>query len=313
MPELATRFNTGETLSEAWFARLTDLRIQHPGHVVEIARERRRRDTLTLDGRLNIIACDHPARRVTHIGEETLKMADRRDYLARMLRILIQDAADGVMASMDILEELLLLQEISGKRFLDGKVLIVSLNRGGLAGVKWEMDDPVTGPTPETCAAWNLDGAKMLWRLCDDDASSLKTMQACTDTITRLNALALPMFLEPLPVHHTAAGYKVVKQAEALARIVGVASALGDSSRNLWLKLPYCENFELAARATSLPIVLLGGEASGDPADTLRWIREAMSSAHNVRGVMLGRNLLYPGEEDPLATARRVHELVHAG
>ncbi len=43
---------------------------------------------------------------------------------------------------------------------LDGKVLIGSLNRGGLAGSAWELDDPITGPTPATCADWRLDGAK---------------------------------------------------------------------------------------------------------------------------------------------------------
>ena len=67
------------------------------------------------------------------------------------------------------------------------------------------------------------------------------------------------MFLEPLPVVETESGFKVVKTAEALAKIVGVASALGDSSRYLWLKLPYCENYEVVARSTTLPILLLGG------------------------------------------------------
>src|SRR3712207_8884418 len=52
-----------------------------------------------------------------------------------------------------------------------------------------------------------------------------------------------------LPVIKNDAGRRVVKTAEALAKIVGVASALGDSSHRLWLKLPYCENYDVVARS----------------------------------------------------------------
>jgi DhnA family fructose-bisphosphate aldolase class Ia len=93
--------------------------------------------------------------------------------------------------------------------------------------------------------------------------------------------------------------------------VVGVASALGDSSRYLWLKLPYCEQFDVVAQSTTLPILLLGGDATGQPESNLAWLRAAMASAHNVRGVMLGRNLLYPGDTDPVTFARTIHELVH--
>ena len=47
-------------------------------------------------------------------------------------------------------------------------------------------------------------------------------------------------------------------------------AALGDSARYLWLKLPYCENYELVANSTTLPILLLGGEPVGDATPFLR-------------------------------------------
>ncbi|MEZ5363284.1 MAG: hypothetical protein R2748_13320 [Bryobacterales bacterium] len=100
-------------------------------------------------------------------------MADRADFLGRILRVLECERVDGVMATMDVLEELLIvagLRAAAGQPDpLAGKLLIASLNRGGLAGVAWEMDDPMTGPSPEACAAWKLDGAKILLRLCDSD------------------------------------------------------------------------------------------------------------------------------------------------
>ena len=301
-------------LSTALLNRLTEVRVHDPDCALRVAKTRDRRVPLTKDGKLNILAADHPARRVTAVGDNPLGMADRHDYLVRIARVLMSPSVDGVMATMDIIEDLLILHELFGhNRFLKDKILIASLNRGGLAGSSWEMNDPLTGATPNTCAAWELDGAKLLMRLCDDEPESLKTMVATASAICETNALHIPMFLEPLPVVKTEKGYKVVKTAEALAKIVGVASALGDSSRYLWLKLPYCENYELVARATTLPILLLGGESAGDPTAFLREVSAGMAAGENVRGALVGRNVLYPGDDDPLAVAEAVGGIVHQG
>jgi len=175
------------------------------------------------------------------------------------------------------------------------------------------MDDSMSGPTPATCAAWNLDGAKVLMRICDSEPESLKTVLASARAINESNALGLPTFLEPLPVAKTEKGYKVIKTAEALAKIVGVASALGESSRYLWLKLPYCERYEVVARSTTLPILLLGGESAGDPTVFLREVAEGLAAGANVRGALVGRNVLYPGDEDPLVVAEAVGGIIHRG
>jgi hypothetical protein len=261
-------FQAKQFLPASVLARITDARVNDPETAWRVAQTRQRRTQLTTDGRLNILAADHPARRVTSIGNDPLALTNRHDYLARIVRVLQCAQVDGVMATMDILEDLLVLDDLLRQAgqpvLLDGKVLIASLNRGGLAGVSWEMDDPMTGPNAQACVDWNLDGAKLLLRLCDDEPASLNTLMASAQAINETNALRLPMFLEPLPVVKTDTGYKVVKTAEALAKIVGVASALSDSSRYLWLKLPYCDGYETVARATTLPILLLGGEAVGD-------------------------------------------------
>jgi len=306
-------FRASDCVSEALFARLTEIRVSDPECALRAAGSRERRIKLTLDGKLNILAADHPARRVTGVGGNSLGMADRHDYLARIVRVLMGGSVDGVMATMDIIEDLLIL-DVSGRDgFLKDKLLIASLNRGGLAGSSWEMNDPMTGATPAACANWKLDGAKILMRICDDEPDSLKTMMASAAAITDLNALGVPTFLEPLPVVKSEKGYKVIKNAEALAKIVGVASALGDSSRLLWLKLPYCENYEVVARATTLPILLLGGESAGDPTGYLREVSAGMSAGTNVRGALVGRNVLYPGDDDPLAVAEAVGGIVHHG
>jgi hypothetical protein len=304
-------------LADGVIARLANTRVADPEFAWRAAMARNRRDRIAPGGKLNILAADHPARRVTKVGDDPLAMADRHDYLARILRVLVSDRVDGLMATMDILEDLLavdgFVRDAGGTALLDGKVLIGSLNRGGLAGSSWEMDDPITGPCPATCAAWRLDGAKLLLRIADEETGSLTTMLACAQAITEANALHLTTFLEPLPVKKDDKGYSVVKTRDTLPRVVGVASALGDSSRYLWLKLPYCDGYDAVARATTLPILLLGGESAGSAEPFLRQLAAALAAGPNVRGALVGRNVLYPGDEDPLAMAAAAGRIIHDG
>jgi DhnA family fructose-bisphosphate aldolase class Ia len=315
------KFDAKEFLPAALTAYVTNVRVTDPERSLRVARERKRRGILTRDGKLNILAADHPARRVTRVGDDPLRMADRREYMARILRVLMSDSVDGLLATMDIIEDLLIIHDLMrarrGAGFLDDKLLIVSFNRGGLLGSSWEIDDPNSGPTAESCRQWGLDGAKILLRICDDEPDSLKTLMATVRAITQLNAVGLPMFLESLPVVKVNEGkhgaYKIVKTAEELARTAGAAAALGDSARYLWLKLPYCENYEMVANATTLPILLLGGEPVGDATPFLRELAAGLKAGPNVRGALVGRNILYPGDDDPLAVIESVGGIIHNG
>lgn len=310
-------FSSRDYFPDCLLARITELRVSDPEFAWRAAQTRQLRPSIAPDGTLNLLAADHPARNIARVGDDPLAMADRRGYLARIVRVLQSPQVDGVMATMDVLEDLFaidgLFRESGEPSLLDNRIMIASLNRGGLAGSAWELDDPMTAATPASCKAWRLDGAKTLLRVDDKDPDSLKTMLACAQAINETNALHLPMFLEPLPVRKSEKGYEVVKTAPALARLAGVASALGDSSHLLWLKLPYCEDYNVVARATTLPILLLGGESAGDPSPFLRQLDSAMKAGPNVRGALVGRNVLYPGDEDPRAMAEAAGGVVHAG
>jgi hypothetical protein len=310
-------FNVEEFLPGSVLARVTGVRVSDPGRSMRAAKERQRRETLTTGGKLNIMAADHPARRVTRVGDNPLRMTDHRDYLARILRVLMSETVDGLLTTMDILEDLLiihdLMKEAGGPAFLDRKVLLSSMNRAGWLGSSWEIDDPMSGPDAKACADWGLDGAKILLRVCDEEPDSLKTIMGTVKAITELNAYGLPCFLESLPVVKVNGGYSVVKKAEDLARIVGAAAALGESARYLWLKLPYCENYEMVAGATTLPILLLGGEPVGDVTPFLRELEIGLKAGPNVRGSLVGRNVLFPGNDDPLAAAAAVGGIVYEG
>ena len=296
---------------------ITEVRVEKPEVIMSEALRRVRRPKLTRDGKLTILATDHPARRVTNVGQDTLAMADRLEYLGRVLRVLVTGEFDGVMGPTDIIEDLFivnyLVRQGGGPGFLDEKVILGCMNRGGLAGVVFEMDDRMTSFTAESIAQLRLDGAKMMFRIDDNDDRSLYTIEYCAQAISELNAYGLPSFLEPLPVELKDGKYAVKKNAEDLAKTAGVAAALGDSSANLWLKLPYCEHYELVSRSVTLPILMLGGESKGDPTPMLAEFAAGMRAGGNIRGALVGRNILYPGADDPLATAEAVYKIVHEG
>src|SRR5262245_46972941 len=98
-------FSSRQFLPDAAMARLTETRIADPEFAFRQSGERLRRERVAPTGRLNILAADHPARRVTKVGGDPLGMANRHDYLARILRVLSARSVDGLMATMDILED----------------------------------------------------------------------------------------------------------------------------------------------------------------------------------------------------------------
>lgn len=311
-------FSSETFLPRGVLDRVTDVRVRDPERARRAAERRQRRKHLTDDGKLSIIAADHPARRVTAAAGNPMAMANRQDYLGRVARILVGDAADGVMATMDLIEDLILLddlvREARGPSFLDGKLLIASFNRGGLAGTSFELDDPMTGADTQAVRDLRLDGGKLLLRIGDDDPGSLRTLVACAGAISSLAAAGLPCFLEPLPVVRTPeGGLKVVKEADALTKAACVAAGLGTTSRHTWLKLPHCSGYERVAGATTLPILLLGGESVGDPRPLLTQIAAGMAAGATVRGALAGRNVLYAGDVDPLAVARAAFGIIHSG
>ena len=302
-------------------SRLSELRWERGQELVlAVAAARRRRSLLAgADGKLVILAAEHPARNVTRVGDQPLAMGDRLEYLGRTLRVVASPWVDGIMATPDIIEDLFLLEGLAKETglpgFLDEKIIVGSMNRTGLAGLDYEMDDRVSAFTAARMAELGLDGAKLLFRLDSGPYSrySIQTMYYTTQAMNDCRRHGLPVFLEPLPVERTEHGYRTVMEAGALIRVVGVASAMGESSVNVWLKIPYVAGFTEVARATTLPILMLGGESRQNPLPTLLDFERGMASGANVRGALVGRNILYPGRDDPAAVALAVHRIVHDG
>ncbi len=308
-------FDAMQIIDDDVWAMLCEMRASDPNAVLAHAHHRKRRRELTRDGKLVILAADHPARMVVDVTDEDGQIGNRRDYLARIMRVLQDSNVDGVMGTADIIEDLMgldaLMVEGGGESVLDHRVLVGCMNRGGLYGTAFEMDDRFTAYDANGLDAMDLDGGKMMVRLDLEDPASLDTLEACAQAVDGCVDNGLTAFVEAFLVRKTDDGYETDRSPRGLMQAVSVASALGDSSLHTWLKLPYCEGYEAVAGATSLPILMLGGAARDDQHAVLEEFVAGMQAGPNARGCLVGRNVLYA--DDPAAMARAVVAVVHEG
>ena len=284
-------------ITDRQWRELLHTRATEPGAIRAAYAARRRRDRLlTGNGTLFLVAADHPARGALAVGDRPLAMAGRRDLLDRLLVALANPRVDGVLATPDVVEDLLLLDA------LHDKVVIGSMNRGGLAGADWEIDDRFTAYDTTAITDNRLDGGKMLLRIDDADDGTADTLQACSEAVSELAARGLVAMVEPLPYHREADGsLRMLRDVASLARAVSIASGLGTTSAYTWLKMPSCDDPEAVFAATTLPCVVLGGVPDPDPARDLQsWGRALTQPA--VRGLVVGRALLYPPDGEVFAS-----------
>ncbi|MEU0738972.1 deoxyribose-phosphate aldolase [Streptomyces sp. NPDC006134] len=278
---------------------LTAVRARHPEAIAEAAGRRVRRPLLGAGGRLMIVAADHPARGALGVGDRRLAMANRADLLERLCTALSRPGVDGVLATADVLEDLLLLG------VLDGKVVMGSMNRGGLAGAAFELDDRFTGHRAKDLARLRFDAGKLLLRIDYDDPGSPATLESAARAVDAMAARRLPVFVEPFLCRRSEGRLRTDLSAEAVTRSIAIASGLGGTSAYTWLKLPVTRDPDDMAEVletSTLPAVLLGGDVggtggsdgAGDAREAVyeRW-RKALRLP-TVRGLVAGRSLLYP-------------------
>ena len=292
-------------LTRERYEALLDVRVRRPRDLRDALRGRGRRDLVGPDGRLLVVAADHTARGKVGVGGAPLGAADRFTLLDRLLRLLAVPGVDGVLGSADVLEDLAWLGA------LDGRLAFGTMNRGGVVGARWELDDRMTAYDAERIAANGLDGGKLMVRLHDADPGVPRTLEAAAAAVTALADRELMAVVEALPFRTDEAGRAVLDPDHArMVQAVAVASGLGASSTHTWLKIPPSERIAEVAATTSLPILLLGGDSGPDTAGLARaWARGLREP--NVRGLIPGRALIYPHDGDVEGAAARAVEVVH--
>ncbi len=282
---------------------LTETRFSNPQGIAALAQARRRRHPVESSDRLLIIAADHTARGVLNVGTHPTAMASRYDLLDRLITALQVPGVGGVLGSPDIIEDLLILGA------LDDKMVFGSMNRGGLPGAVFELDDRFTGYTTQSIVASNLDGGKMLVRINLGDPGTASTLESCAHAVTELAAAQRIAMVEPFMNERVDGRTKNVLSTEAVIRSMAIAGALGASSSFTWLKVPVVDDMDRVAEAATQPILLLGGERSDKPDEMYgRW--EKALQLQGVRGLVIGRNMLYPHDDDVVSAVKTALSLL---
>jgi DhnA family fructose-bisphosphate aldolase class Ia len=291
-------------VSESAFERLRQARYTSPGDIATAYTVRTRRPLDRGDGRLFIVAADHPARGALGVGGNDMAMANRYDLLRRLVLALSRPGVDGVLGTPDILDDLALLGA------LDDKVVVGSMNRGGLRGAVFEMDDRYTGFGVDAMSQRGVDFAKLLVRINLRDAATVRTLEDTARAVTAAASAQLPIMLEPFMSDWADGRIQNDLSTDAVITSIAIASGLGSSSAYSWLKLPVVADMHRVMEAATLPTLLLGGDSGADPRETFAsW--ETALELPGVHGLVVGRTLLYPSDGDVTGAVDTAARLVH--
>jgi len=272
-------------------SRIVAARVNDPGAIAAAAARRVKAASLLGEhGRAMIIAADHPARGANGVGGDPIAMADRARLLDRLCLALERPGVTGVLGTADILEDLLLLG------VLDGKSVFGSMNRAGLAGSAFEIDDRFTGCDAETIAAMGFDGGKMLTRIALDDPATPSALLETARAVNELNDRQLIAVVEPFMSVWQDGRIRNDLSTDAVIKSITIASGLGRRTAYTWLKLPVVDGMERVLGSSTLPALLLGGEVKDAEAAFASWGKALRQPT--AQGLVVGRSLLYPSNGD---------------
>jgi uncharacterized protein len=284
-------------------SRIVDARINDPGAVAAAATRRVKAGSLFGEhGKAMIIAADHPARGANGVGGDPNAMADRFELLDRLCTALERPGVTGVLATADILEDLLLLG------VLDGKSVFGSMNRTGLAGSVFEIDDRFTGYDAVTLAAMGFDGGKMLTRIALDDPATPSVLENTARAVNELNDRHLIALVEPFLSQWKDGRIRNDLSTDAVIKSITIASGLGRRTAYTWLKLPVVDDMKRVLASSTMPALLLGGEVTDPNAAFASW-GQALKEP-TAQGLVVGRSLLYPSNGDVAGAVDRAVSLL---
>ena len=272
-------------------SRIVTARVGDPGAIAAAAARRVKAGSLLGEhGKAMIIAADHPARGANGVGGDPNAMADRAELLDRLCVALERPGVTGVLGTADILEDLLLLG------VLDGKTVFGSMNRGGLAGSSFEIDDRFTGYDAQTIAEMGFDGGKTLTRIALQDPATPSALMDTAKAVNELNDRQLIAMVEPFVSVWENGRIRNDLSTDAVVKSVTIASGLGRRTAYTWLKLPVVQDMERVLASSTLPALLLGGEVKDAEAAFASWGKALKQPT--AQGLVVGRSLLYPAGGD---------------
>lgn len=294
-----------QTLSNDDIDYLRNIRIEDPAAVREAYSRRVRPEAPRSGDRSFIIAADHPARGSVSVGSSPMAMADRFELLDRLATAIAHPGVTGVLGTPDILDDLVLLG------LLDDVSAVGSMNRGGLSGSVFEFDDRFTAHDVAAIRRDQLEFVKLLVRIGLDDPMTARTLESVSRAVSECAASDIPIMLEPFMSNRVDGNVVHDLSTEAVIKSIAIASALGNTSSHTWLKVPVVKDMERIQSATSLPLFLLGGDRS-DNTEEMYSMWESALRLPGIRGMVVGRAILYPLDGDLVAALDVVTSLIGA-
>jgi DhnA family fructose-bisphosphate aldolase class Ia len=156
-----------------------------------------------------------------------------------------------------------------------------------------------------------LDGGKMLVRIAPEDPATARALEQAAGAVSALADRGLIAMVEPFMSRWDDGRLTNDLTPDAVIRAVAVVSGLGNTSRHTWLKLPVVDEMERVMRSTTLPTLLLGGDPKeSDDEVFATW--ENVLRLPGVGGLVVGRSLLYPHDDDVAAAVDIAAGLVAA-
>lgn len=242
-----------------------------------------------------ILAADHRARGV-------ITVEPYRAYLAALQAALPH--ADGILASAQPLRDLARRGAVEPRH-----TTYLSINRTGLAGSTFELDDRLVASV-ETAAAEGWTGIKHMVRIDMSDPLTASALELLGRVLEDTRAAGLDALIESVPWRDARMDHDV----DAIVRAAVVAHDLGAPL----LKVPVPAAAAGPARvdavarvvaSVGVPVYFLGGpRRDGDRASVLAEVRDVMQGG--AAGVAVGRVVIE--DPDPKAMAALVADAARA-
>ena len=121
-------------------------------------------------------------------------------------------------------------------------------------------------------------------------------MTACAQAVDELAAHGLIAMVEPFLSTRVDGKVRNDLSPDAVIKSVHISQGLGSTSAYTWMKLPVVDEMDRVMESTTMPTLLLGGDPA-DPDEAFASWEKALALP-SVRGLIVGRTLLYPADDD---------------
>ena len=241
-----------------------------------------------------ILAADHRARGV-------VTMENYRDYVDALARAL--PSCDGILATAQPLGDL-----VRGGHVTSSQRTYLSLNRTGLAGSVFELDDRLVASVPRAVAeGWT--GVKHMTRIDMADRQTAAALELLGHVLEDARSASLEALVEPLVWREG----RVARDTDSIVLAAVVAHDIGAPVIKVPVPAvaPGRERQQAVARVVAsvgVPVLFLGGPmgpAGRQP--VLDEVRDVMAGGGS--GMAMGRTLYQ--DPDPAEMAGLVAALVH--